>query len=136
MKIYVSTLDDIPTAPFQDSLNSFIKNLTPCPCGSDELILRYGHNPYLVCLSCGKCHQKPMGGIPLNWYFQIEVPHYLKEWREGGNVMDQEEFFRFVSSPSFKIVTGGEESETFNVEPVDREYHSKLEDLKRRVVSR
>jgi hypothetical protein len=133
MKIYVSKLNYISPGPFQDSLNSFIKNLTPCPCGSDELILRYGHNPYLVCLSCGRCHSTDMTGIPLHWDFQIEIPRYLKEWREGEKVMNIPDFFLLVSSPSFKIVTGGEGSETFSVEPVDLGYRSKLENLRRRV---
>jgi hypothetical protein len=135
MKIYVSKLEDISPKLFQDSLNSFIKNLTPCPCGSDELILRYGHNPYLVCLSCGRCHRTDMTGVNLLRDFRAEILRYLKEWREGEKVMNIPVFFNYVSSPSFKIVTGGERSETFSVEPVDLGYRSKLENLKRRVIS-
>ena len=136
MTIYISRRREVaPDEVHQATINAFANQVEPCPCGSEEFILRFGNLPYLVCLACGKVGRDEMTGPNIHSLGEIEgkVPRYLEDWRTSRNSLAGNSDFRdFALQATFKIVIGGEISRDFNVGPVDSSYPSKVEALYQR----
>ena len=133
MTIYISRGREVASDELnQATINAFANQVEPCPCGSEEFILRFGHRPYLVCLACGRVGRDEMTGSNIHSLGEIEgkVPRYLEDWKTSRNSLaGQRDFREFALQVTFKIVIGGEISRDFNVGPVDSSYPSKVEVL-------
>ena len=134
MTIYVSLArpEDMRRERVKEAINLFSEKVEPCPnCRGEEFLLRFGNLPYLICLTCGWGGRLLMGGVPLNLSsLEGEIEDYLRKWgREGRR--SSPELPRIpgldnILSGVIKITRGGEESRSYNVEPADSSYPSKI----------
>lgn len=138
MKIIVSA----PASKFVNPgvLNLFLHYLRPCPsCGGEEIVLRFGHLPYIWCLSCGRNNNV---GSTADYSGSLQPPHteqriqdYLNQWGRGGTPWNTNHYYNLaLEGPMvFQISLGGEESNNIIVGPVDGNFRSQVEDLIRRL---